>query len=246
VTPSVLPPLGDLSVLECTRLSWHAVAEQVMAPARHQAAGRIGLRATPGGFGTPPFEREGEEHELRVVRRELVVRRGAAEQSIPLTTIAAAAEAVGIEPGAPADVYTPTTDLPADSSLDIDDAAADALAAWFDSAWSALEDLRRESTRDDAASEVQLWPEHFDVAMETGDEARSARGTYGASPGDSNHSEPYLYVELWSEPTDDPFWNDAAFRGASLGYSAVRDADDAGATIRGFFARGRELLTRPG
>jgi hypothetical protein len=238
-----LPPLGDLEVLRTTRLSLHAVAEQVVAAARYGAVGRIGLRATPGGFGTPPYERDGDEEEVRVDGHELVVRRGTSTSSAPLTTIAAAAGLIGIEPGAP-DVYTPTTDHPVDAPLEIDAVAADALAAWFGEVWDALEELRDQSTPDDSASDVTLWPEHFDAAMETGNESAGARGTYGASPGDAHHPEPYLYIELWSNLAEDPFWNDSAFRGASMDYSAVRDSGDAAKAVRDFFARGRELLTR--
>ena len=50
---------------------------------------------------------------------------------------------------------------------------------------------RRGRLRDDA-SEVILWPEHFDVAVERGPEGR--RATYGGSPGDGQHALPYLYV----------------------------------------------------
>ena len=239
-----LPPLGDLDVLRTTRISLHAVAEHVLAAARYRAVGRIGLRATPGGFGTPPYERDGEPEELRVDGRELIVQRGASTSSAGLTTIAAAAELVGVEPGAP-DVYTQTTDHPVDAPLDIDDGAAAALAAWFGEVWGALEELRDRSSADDSASDVTLWPEHFDAAMETGNEAAGARGTFGASPGDAHHAEPYLYIELWSDVPADPFWDDTAFRGASLSYTGVRESGDVGESIRAFFRRGRELLIRP-
>ena len=42
----------------------------------------------------------------------------------PITTVGDAASAAGIEPGAPADVYTPTTSLDVDAPLDVDAAAA--------------------------------------------------------------------------------------------------------------------------
>ena len=238
-----LPPLGDLDVLRSTRLSLHAVAEHVLAAARYRAVGRIGLRATQGGFGTPPYHWDGEEEEARIVGRELIVQRGASTSRAELTTIAAAAALVGVEPGAP-DVYKQTTDHPVDAPLEIDDGGAAALAAWFEEVWSALEELRDQSTAEDAASDVTLWPEHFDAAMETGNEAAGARGTYGASPGDAHHPQPYLYIELWSDVPTDPFWNDTAFRGASLVYDEVRESGDAPEAIRAFFRRGRELLTR--
>jgi hypothetical protein len=44
---------------------------------------------------------------------------------------------------------------------------------------------------------VQLWPEHFDLAVELGDEAAGRRAAYGVSPGDESVAEPYLYVSAW-------------------------------------------------
>src|ERR687884_377608 len=38
-----------------TRLRLHRLAEEVLKPARERVNGRFGLRALPGGFGTPPF-----------------------------------------------------------------------------------------------------------------------------------------------------------------------------------------------
>ena len=56
-----------------TRLALHRVAEQQMKPAREAVTGRFGLRATPGGFGAPPF---GDGEEWHVDGVELVVRSG--------------------------------------------------------------------------------------------------------------------------------------------------------------------------
>lgn len=241
---SALPPLGDLDVFRDTRLALHAVAEQVLAAARYRATGRIGLRAIDGGFGTPPYDWNGREEELRVVGGELIVRRDHETTTTPLTTLAAAGAAAGIGPNPPSNVYTPTTDHSADAALAIDPAAASALGAWFGVVWVALEELRNRSGAGDEPSEVQLWPEHFDAAMETGNESRGARGTYGASPGDGPHAEPYLYVELWSDVAPDEFWNDHAFKGASKSYSEVVAEGDVDAAARGFFAQARELLSR--
>lgn len=241
---SALPPLGDLDIFRHTRLALHAVAEQVLAAARYRATGRIGLRAVDGGIGTPPYEWDGREEELRVVGSELIVRRDDETTTTPLTTLAAAGAAAGIAPNPPSDVYTPTTDHSADAALAIDADAATALGAWFGAVWVALEELRDQSGGDEEPSEVQLWPEHFDAAMETGNESRRARATYGASPGDGPHDEPYLYVELWSDVAPDPFWNDHAFKGASKSYSEVAAEGDVDAAMRGFFAQARELLSR--
>jgi hypothetical protein len=53
-----------------TRDALHAVAEQRVAPARQAVTGRIDLRATAGGFGTPVFD---EDREVRVDGAELVI-----------------------------------------------------------------------------------------------------------------------------------------------------------------------------
>jgi hypothetical protein len=55
----------------------------------------------------------------------------------------------------------------------------------------------------------------FDVAVEAGSEA--TRATYGVSPGDADHDEPYAYVAPWTAPAatgPSTFWNAAAFTGA--------------------------------
>ena len=47
------PVPADLSA---TRTALHRLATYVVAPVRHQATGRFGLRAAPSGFGTPEFD----------------------------------------------------------------------------------------------------------------------------------------------------------------------------------------------
>ena len=240
-----LPPIGDAEALTRTRLAWHALAEHVLAPARHRAVGRIGLCAIPGGFGTPPYEVEGNTEELYVVGRDLLIRRGGATTTIPLTTVGAAANAVGIAPGAPDGVYTPTTVLEPDAQLDIDEDAARALGAWFDVTWAVLEELRASAPEQDAAAAVQLWPEHFDAATELGNKVRGTRGTFGASPGDEPHPMPYLYVTHWADLADDTYWNDTTFAGASLRYEALRRSEDPTATALAFYREGRARLNGP-
>jgi hypothetical protein len=68
--------------------------EQLVGPAR-KPDHEIALQATPRGFGTPPFEWQGEECQVRVDGAELVVRRGEEEKRERLSTLAAGAELVG-------------------------------------------------------------------------------------------------------------------------------------------------------
>jgi hypothetical protein len=89
---------------------------------------------------------------------------------------------------------------------------------------------------------VQLWPEHFDPAVELGDPVAGRRASYGASPGDASYPEPYLYVSPWSK--DDlvhTYWN-ASFGGAMLGYRDLLAAPDQRLAALGFFEAGRRLL----
>jgi hypothetical protein len=223
----------DIDVLVSTRGSWHTVAEHVIAPARHAATGRIGLRATPGGFGTPPFPRAGGERQLLVVGDELIVLDGGSRRSAPLTTVRAAAELAEVSPGAPADVYTPTTPLDPDAPLAIDVDAAERLADWFALTDQALEVFRSEHAHEDPAV-VQLWPEHFDLAT-TLPLGEGEGINFGGSPGDETHALPYLYVGPWRVPTGD-FWNEPF--GASRPWDEIRSVDDALA----FFREGHALV----
>ena len=228
-------------VLVRTRLAWHALAEYVLAPARHRVTGRIGLRATDGGFGTPRF---GVGEQLRVAGSELLIAHDGRVEAQRITTLAAAADAVGVEPRATTGVYTPTTPFEPDAALEIDLEAAALLAEWFAFGTSVLDELRGSATRTDAPDEVQLWPEHFDLGLALGAEATDARATYGASPGDEAHAEPYLYVAPWVPPNGDEFWNDTAFRGASFSRRALHATGDARTAALAFFARGRALQSR--
>ena len=133
----------------------------------------------------------------------------------PVTTLQAAAGVVSLEPGAPTDVYTPTTPLEPDAPLEVDDASARFLGDWFGFGASVLEELRAVVAPADAPARVQLWPEHFDLSVELGDEESGRRATFGASPGDAAHPMPYVYVTPWKEPSGD-FWNEGTFASASL------------------------------
>jgi hypothetical protein len=236
-----LPPLEHLDRLATTRQSWHAVAEHILASPRLRTDGRIGLVPTEDGFGTPVLP---PDTAARVAGDTLVLTRSETSTTFPITTLRAAGDAIGIEPGAPADVYTPTTPLELDAPLLIDAADAAALAAFFCLGETALLELAASAGPDDAPSTTTLWPEHFDVGLDVGDEARDARGTFGASPGDAKHAEPYAYVTHWAELAEDPFWNDPVFGGASCTYTELAATPDADAALRDFFARGRDLLSR--
>jgi hypothetical protein len=229
----VLPP-----AYASTREAMHTLAEQVLSAARYRAVGRIGLRPTPGGIGTPPF---GQDEAVRVEGVELVHQIGDAERRAPITTAQAAAAFVGIPLGAPP-VYRQATPSDPDAPLAIDAASAAVLAQWFAFGDAQLAALR--ARHDDVDStDAQLWPEHFDLAIELGDAEAGSRGTYGASPGDSTIAVPYLYVSPW-----DPKRRQGPFAqymfGAALAYDDLLRAPDPATVAGEFLDTSTRLLVR--
>jgi hypothetical protein len=187
--------------LVAAREALHRVAAEVVSPARQRANGKIGLRWTLGGFGTPFF---GADSQLRVEGAQLIVEAGRAEERrAPLASIAEAAGAIGFEVDGN------------DDPLDIDPLASHFIGEWFGFVTSVLEDLRAQAPAEWEASRVQIWPEHFDAAVELGAESADGRAAVGGSPGDESHPEPYLYVAPWSaHPT------------AELSYAELLEAGD--------------------
>jgi hypothetical protein len=176
-----------------TRIALHKLAEGVVASAR-QPANEISLRYTRGGFGTPFFEQDRLDCQVRVEHGELVRQRGREERREPLPP-------------------------------QVDQAAASALGEFYGFACSVLEQLRADEVDGDS-SLVRLWPEHFDIAVELGSESAGRRANFGASPGDDDHPEPYLYVGPWTADVSGEVWNATGFKGAELTYSELLEADD--------------------
>jgi hypothetical protein len=237
VTTNGVPLLAPLPADYAeTRDALHRVASYVLAPARKAATGRIGLRATPGGFGTPPF---GDGEQLRIEGASLVRRQGEGWEATGITSLAAAATFAGIalseDPGIGHDA--PPLGDPA-SPLVVSTEAGSALGAWFGFSAAVLEELRTElNASGRECSEVQLWPEHFDLGC-------NVEGmNFGCSPGDAYFAEPYVYVGPWNTEglSDDEFWN-ASF-GAVLPYDALLGAPDQPAAALEFLREGAKLAS---
>lgn len=126
--------------------------------------------------------------------------------------------------------------------LAVDAEAAAALASWYAYGTEVLERLRGEANASEAPTEPILWPEHFDVAIEMGDEPAARRATYGFSPGDGEHPEPYAYVAPWVVQPPGQLWNARGFGGAELGYSELRAGDDPWRGALDFFRGRRDAL----
>jgi hypothetical protein len=212
------------------REALRSLACYVIAPARKASTGRIGLRSTGDGFGTPPFD----GGTRIVVRGDRIMREP--DLDIPITTLRAAAEALGValspDPGVGHDLPPFEPDAP----LAIDVEASNALGRWYafgDRVLGAQHGELMAAGRG-TASEIQLWPEHFDIAFDWGLDDTNRVGL-GASPGDAYQADPYLYASPWAKEaiTEDHFWN-APF-GAAVPYTDLLAARDPISTASDFF-----------
>lgn len=220
-----------------TREAMRRLACYVLSPARKAANGKIGLRYTYRGFGTPFF---GADEQLRAEGPSLIRQRGESAELIPITSLAEAAAFAGVtlseDPGVGSDL--PGLGDP-DAALPIDPSAAEGLGDWYGFSASVLEAFRAElNSAGRACGRVQIWPEHFDMGCST------EGVNFGCSPGDGSLAEPYVYVGPWNTeglPEGD-FWN-AAF-GAVLPYKELLGASDQRGTALELLRRGAGLALR--
>lgn len=244
--PASVPALPELSDrFGATRDSLQTVAAHVLARRRNDVTGRFGLRATPGGFGTPAF---GPGDEVVRITGDRLVREwrddeGYHTASAALTgaTLHELGTFASVDLGGELSLGHDTPPLPpADLPLDIHSDAASVLAVWFGLGSVALDLAVAAAGPDASPSTIQLWPEHFDLGVDVA--AGSGRVNLGASPGDGFHDTPYLYVGPWTDerPGDPAFWN-APF-GAALGYDDLRRTGDPLGAAVAFFRRGLDLL----
>jgi hypothetical protein len=214
----------------------------VLSPARRRANGKIALRWTLGGFGTPFF---GADVQVRVAGAQILRQVADAVSAAPIASLNEAAAFV--LDGSPDLEWAAKFDVPAAGDLDeplaVDPEAAAWLGDWFGFAYSVLEEIRSEPASTDA-SRVQLWVEHFDTAFECLSEADGRRAGFGASPGDAITPEPYLYVVPWAfdRVPASSLWNAEALQGAVLPFSALDVAHDQRAAALTFFQERRALL----
>ena len=237
---SRLPALTDQ--YQSTASSLGQLAFFVIAPARFTSQEKLGLRYTHGGFGTPFF---GMGRQVRLEGDFLVIQEGDTATGEEVTTLRRAARQVGIEyeekwgptwhdPPAPTDPDVP---------LSIDPEAVRICSDILGFGFSVLEQIRIEARNDEKPSRVQLWPEHFDAALEIGVEDAGRRAAFGASPGYPAHPEPFVYVSPWAKDwLDDPYWNAESFGGAILSYEELLAADNQRDTALQFLRRGLELI----
>jgi hypothetical protein len=227
---------GETSIetLRTTRTSLHAVAEHVMAASQYARKRRLGLRQATGGFATQHYVVDGVERRVAVVGTELVVRDDvhgeSAELRVPITSLRAADGLAGGPLGMPSDANRPSPMPDPAGDLAVDPRAAALFADFFARVQAALIVFSAELVAEDP-SEIQLWPEHFDLA------ATISEVNYGGSPGDAEHDRPYLYVGPFEPRTRGGFWNEPF--GASRDWREIASVDGALAFFREGLAESR-------
>src|SRR3954470_14735106 len=140
-----------------TRDGLHALACYAISPARKVRTGRIGLRPTGDGFGTPPFD-DGSRIVVSGDHLQWDPR-----PAIRIETVRSGAAFLGIEPQPDPGVGHDLPPYDPDATLLVDPEASLALGAWYALGQEALD--RIPSELDAAVGEAQLWPEHFDLAV---------------------------------------------------------------------------------
>jgi len=199
-TASVSAP--DPAALAATRRRLHGIGECLLAGPQRRAGGRFTLRVTPGGFATTG------EPALRLDGTDIVVDEN---RRVPIAgTFSGLADALGVDFGPPPDTYPDGSEASPGDDTTLDVASARLIQDWYLKTDAALRVVAPRQT-------PILWPEHFDVAILLDDTS------YGASPGDGFHAEPYAYVSN-SDHDGSDFWN-APF-GAVRGHDQMRSVDD--------------------
>ena len=194
-----------------TRTTLHGIAELLLAGPQYAASGDIRLRVLPDGIATVAVP------DLRLQGGELV----GARVRVPLQgTYAEAARALGVEARELGDVYADRAPVTAADRIELD---LDHLAVLTGAL--AVGDSALRAFAPDV--EPVLWPEHLDVAIETGEV------NYGVSPGDGHLPEPYAYVGPWT-PRTGAFW-DQPF-GAARPVAALGGVD----AVLAFFREGAD------
>ena len=229
-----------------TRQTLHVIAAHILGGRRFDVTGRFGLRATPGGFGTPAF---GEAPEVvRVAGATLVREFGAAttRMAIPGASLRSLASFAGTTIDADFSVGPDTPPLgDPDAALEVDATKAAVIADWYRLGWEVLDAFLATLPSDAEPTTIQLWPERFDAGttIAVGGANGGEHLNLGFSPGDGFEPEPYAYVGPWSEhrPGDAAFWN-APF-GAVLRAAEVVGSPDPLGRCRDFLAAGLKNAT---
>jgi hypothetical protein len=220
---------------EAARDELHRLAAHVLARRRHVVTDRFGLRPAPGGLATPPF---GDGEVIRVSGGVLVVEKDGDVRAEPITTLARAAELVGVDLAEEFSVgkETPLLGDPG-ARLALDAAVTRQLGAWWGLGAEVVDELVATTPAVTGATAAQLWPEHFDLACTVVVDG-GGRANVGVSAGDGFEPAPYLYVGPYGpeRPGDPSYWN------APFGAVLRREEVDGRAEALAFLRTGIDRL----
>ncbi len=234
--------MSSLSETDPTRRAIQRIATHILARARKAADGEISLRVGLTGLATPAFGPDREV--LRFAGGHLVRERRVdgelRSRSLRVvgSTLAELAEFAGVDLDANLDFGHDAPEVgDRTTPIRFDESAADALLGWYQLGATALDRVLIDA-RD--PSVVQLWPEHFDVAIDLA--TVGGRCNLGAAPADATCDQPYLYVGPHGEerPGEGSFWN-VPF-GAQLSAERVHRGGDPVEAAVNFFRHGLQLL----
>ena len=172
-----------------TRDALHTLACYVVSPARKARTGRIGLRPTGEGFGTPPFD---DGSRIVVHGNRLGVDPGERDRhhdaacggSVPRRR-------VDSRPWRRRGPSSVRTRCDARTWTSMRRSLSDSGTAWDSRSSTSFRSVSANAPR--TMSEAQLWPEHFDLAVDV-ELAGGRHVNVGFSPGDRFSDEPYVYV----------------------------------------------------
>lgn len=138
------------------------------------------------------------DSEHRVLRHLLLEGRQLSEAHAQL------ADAVSEQIGRPAELRPTSYELPSHpiergETFRAVTCELSGLSEWYARASGLLEEVRAQNL---GASEVRLWPHHFDLATLISLGGEKTVGV-GFSPGDASYAEPYWYVSPWPYPSRD-------------------------------------------
>ena len=101
------------------------------------------------------------------------------------------------------------------------------------------------STAETQTAWYRIEPGELELDSLTTVVAAGRRATYGGSPGDGHHPEPYLYASPWAGRIDS-FFDDPGFKGAALPYADLLTAADPAKTALQFLREARDRVRRHG
>ncbi|MAE82567.1 MAG: hypothetical protein CMB80_07535 [Flammeovirgaceae bacterium] len=126
------------------------------------------------------------------------------------------------------------------------------LTKYFHNAYITIREFREQFS---AAGEINIWPHHFDMAMnvllrDTGDPETNTQISLGMSPGDDQFESPYFYVNCWPhvdtrnlpQLSNNAMWISEEWTGAVLLSKHLQNAKNQEDITRTFLAEASTIL----